>query len=399
MKNLKRLRLFLNNPLELADNLAADGPTIQRLYIGPKPFVFVFNAHAAREILVSKAAFFGKNPYVLDRITPVTGEHGLVQLEGALSREYRRKSRPIFTTQNLNRVEILIRDICGNYLDTFSGEALNISHAMTDLILSTAFRIFLGVNLSDFSKHIGEIFLRLNQVCGHRMTQLIALPLWIPTPRHLEILRLRKLIRHFISGQLLATQSEEENVSKAFANDNFLLDQCMTFLFAGHETTASSLAFSFLLLANFPHYQDRIADGDQDFTKALYKESLRLYPPAYMVVKLALEDIEVSGVRIKKGDQIIIGIKQMHRFEKYFPAPDNFYPERFLKEPNNDAFIPFSLGQKSCIGERLAYVEAVIVLEMLCKKYKINPIAYNIEHKQLITLHPKEKQLITLVKR
>ena len=162
---------------------------------------------------------------------------------------------------------------------------------------------------------------------------------------------------------------------------------CRTFLFAGHETTASSLAFSFLLLANFPHYQDRIADGDQDFTKALYKESLRLYPPAYMVVKLALEDIEVSGVRIKKGDQIIIGIKQMHRFEKYFPAPDNFYPERFLKEPNNDAFIPFSLGQKSCIGERLAYVEAVIVLEMLCKKYKINPIAYNIEHKQLITLH------------
>ncbi len=399
MKNLERLRLFLNNPIELADTIAAEGQDIQRLYIGPKAFVFVFNAHAAREILVSKAGLFGRNTQILDRISPITGTHGLVQLEGTLSREYRRKARPIFTSQNLNRIEIIIREMCQSYINTLSSLPLNIAQSMTDLILRTAFRIFLGVDLSNFSEKIGQKFLRLNQLCGHRMTQLVSLPLWIPTARNLEILQLRRIIREFISQQHFTPNSEEENVSRAFADDEFLIDQCMTFLFAGHETTASSLAFTFLLLANYPHYQDRIAQGDQDFTKALYQEGLRLYPPAYMVVRQALEDTSLGGIKIYKGDQIVIGIKQIHRSEKYFSDPNIFTPERFLVNTHNDAFIPFSLGLKSCIGERLAYVEAVIVLEMICKQFIINPIDYPIEHTQLITLHPKENQPISLKKR
>lgn len=399
MKNLERLRLFLRDPIQLLDTLAAHGD-MQRTYIGPKPFVFVFNAHAAREILVHQASSFGKNPDVLDKIIPVTGKHGLVQLEGKQSQDCRKKARTIFTNENLATIQIIVQDIVEKYVGTLDEEKnITISHAMTDLILSTAFRIFLGLDLTHFSRHIGRQFLRLNQLCGRRMMQLIALPLWLPTIENLEIRRLRQSIRRFISKQLIGQHGREENVATVFAYDEHLIDQCMTFLFAGHETTASSLAFSFLLLANHPHYQHQIAQGNAPLTKALYQESLRLYPPAYMVTKRALENTRINGLTIYKGDQILIGIKQIHYSSHYFEKPHQFNPQRFLDTPHNDAFIPFSLGAKSCIGERLAYLEASIVLHTFCKKFIINPINYSIQKTQLITLHPQENQLITFSKR
>lgn len=400
MKNLERLRLFLRDPVQLLDTLAADGADMQRIYIGPKPFVLVFNAHAAREILVHQASGFGKNPQVLDKIIPVTGKHGLVQLEGQKSRDGRKKARPIFTNQNLENIQIIVQKIVDHYLSTLNEtKNFNISQAMTDLILSTAFRIFLGLDLGHFSHHIGQQFLRLNQLCGRRMMQICALPLWLPTSKNRELLRLTQSIRRFMSEQIIGKKCCEENVVTVFAEDEHLIDQCMTFLFAGHETTASSLAFSFLLLANHPDHQYQIAQGNLPLTKALYQESLRLYPPAYMVTKRALQNITINGLKIYKGDQVLIGIKQIHYSSHYFEKPHQFNPQRFIDEPHNSAFIPFSLGSKSCIGERLAYLEASIVLQTLCKKFIINPINYPIQKTQLITLHPKEHQLITLTKR
>lgn len=388
--SLENLRFFLKDPLGFTDRCAENGTKIQRIFIGPKAFVFIFDKKAAREILVTRAELFGKNPSMLDRIVPITGTHGLVQLEGHASKTARLQARPMFMRQNLSVMEGLIKNIAMMYVEKFSQQKnFDISVAMTDLVLSTAFRLFLGLELDEFSHHVGTQFLRLNHLCGQRMTKLIASPLWLPTRDNQEIKALAHSIREFLKLHLKKSPKAEKNLPHLFANDEHLLDQCMTFLFAGHETTASSLAFSFLLLAKYPQYQDAFAQGNKDIIQAFYKESLRLYPPAYMVVKKALADTDFFGQNIKKGDQIIIGIKQMHYSEEYFPNAHQCIPERFLNYEYNDAFIPFSIGAKSCIGEQLAYVEAHIILEMFCKNFKILPINYPIEHEQHITLHPK----------
>ncbi|USN50785.1 MAG: cytochrome P450 [Myxococcales bacterium] len=392
--------MFLSNPIELLDSLARSGPGIQRSHIGHKAFIFVFNAQAAREILVTYADAFGKNDTILKKITPITGEHGLVQLEGKASQEVRKKSRAIFSQDNLAHLQAVIEEIALSYVSSIPNDrAIAIDELMTELILNTAFRIFLGVNYKDSSKKVGQEFLRLNHICGNRINQLISLPLWLPSRQNKEIIALKNSIRGFILSTLKQeTSKQEKNIVNLFSKSPHIIDQCMTFLFAGHETTASSLAFTFLLLTRYAHYQDRIAN-DFIFTKAIYQESLRLYPPAYMVTKKAKKNTSIQGLNIYKGDQIIIAIKQIHNSHTYFKDPHIFDPNRFIDCHHNPAFMPFSLGNKSCVGERLAYLEACIILQIFCKNFYIEPVGHSIETEQLITLHPKSGQKIKFSKR
>src|SRR5262249_9013218 len=149
---------------------------------------------------------------------------------------------------------------------------------------------------------------------------------------------LRSEIRSLITKELVP----DTGVPAAFRVDENLIDHCMTFLFAGHETTAASLAFTFLLLAQNPEYQKPIADGDENTTLDVYKESLRLYPPAYMLAREATRNATLLGTPVRKGDQLILGITELHRNPRFFDNANEFVPERFRQRMKHPlAFIPF----------------------------------------------------------
>ena len=366
------------------------------LRIGPKRFVFIFDPDVAHEVLIKKPSIYIQNRTVFDRIQPVTGKKGLVQLAGNESQEARAKSRALFTSSSLESarttIETYTQDLIGKLK---SKSSFDVTDEMTFLILRTAIRIFLGIQSTELASTIGSKFLRLNYLCGLRMRSLMPPPLFIPTFKNREIKALQAEIRYLIAKQV--SSSPPTGVSKAFQNDDAMIDHCMTFLFAGHETTAASLSFTLLLLAQNPKYQDRIALGEDAITLAVYKESLRLYPPAYMLARQAETNDTIGGNKIRKGDQVIIGIAELHRNPNIYKLPNDFIPERFLEKLDHPfSFIPFGAGGKSCVGERLAYLEATIVIKMLCQSFRLSFSNDLIKSEPLITLHPLSSQFIHL---
>lgn len=396
------LTKFMADPISFMQSCAKNGDDITRCHFGPKKFVFVFNPEAAQEILVRRADIYIQNRTIFNRIQPVTGKKGLVQLSGPESQKARAKSRAMFTSSPMGEALGFIQAYTDDLLEKIGTSAtLGVTEIMTDLILRTALRIFLGIDSEVIVSTIGSKFLRLNNLCGLRMRLLMPMPLVIPTSKNREILLLHREIR-----EILVKHIDEQRAPKAgglstvqnvFQDDEALIDHCMTFLFAGHETTAASLAFTLLLLARNSAYQESIASGDADMTLAVYKESLRLFPPAYMLAREAVSSDELMGTKIKKSDQVFIGISSMHRSPRFFDNPNDFYPERFLTKLNHPfAFIPFGAGGKSCVGERLAYLEATTILRMICQKFRIYSVSDEILAEPLITLHPTANQRIRL---
>lgn len=386
---------FMSEPLQFMQNIA--GEKVHTVRMGPKRFVFVFDPERAQEILIKRSDVYVQNRTVFDRIQPVTGKKGLVQLAGKESQEGRLKSRSMFNSAGLADARTIIESYCDDFLNKVEGHSsIDVTEEMMSLILQTALTIFLGIRSPELAEQIGKKFLRLNHLCGLRMRALVPVPLAIPTFKNREIKNLQKEIRDLITKHL----NKNAGVPKAFDADENMIDHCMTFLFAGHETTAASLAFTFLLLARHPQYQEFIANGDEEMTLAIYKESLRLFPPAYMLAREATRDDDLLGIPVMKSDQVIIGITELHRHSDYFERPDDFYPERFhnkLKHPL--AFIPFGAGGKSCVGERLAYFEAAIVLKKVCERFRIVESSATIQSEPLITLHPLAQQDLQLLRR
>jgi len=172
-----------------------------------------------------------------------------------------------------------------------------------------------------------------------------------------------------------------------------LLGNIFVFLFAGHETTASALSFAIALLATHPEEQEElyqhvrsvVPEGRlptyQDVPQltrvlAVINETLRLFPPASLIMKEAAEDCVIptdsgESLPVLKGTTLIPMINAMHHNPKYWPDPYEFRPSRFLGDYNKDAFIPFSAGARVCIGRRFSEIEQIAVLSVIVLHYKI----------------------------
>lgn len=393
MKNLSLLHQFMKNPTVFLDSVNTRG--LKALTLGPKRFIFIFDPALSYDILNNRPETFVQNRTIFDRIKPITGNKGLVQLNGDESKFFREKFAPMFRPDNMNRMK---NEILKNSQSAFANirpnTQIDITSIMTDLVLKNAFKIFMGLDLLNETKMIAEDFQELNELCGKRMVAALPLPLFIPTKKNRRILFLQDNLRSQIAKVLKENHGDLETIPKLFSGDKTLIDQCMTFLFAGHETTASSLSFTFLLLAKHPEYIKQIADGNDQMAMLSYKESLRMFPPAYMLAREAAADTELSGEKIKKGDQIIVAVKQIQNNPDFHKNPEQFYPERFLSA--NSAFFPFGLGPKACIGEGLAYMEAITIIKAFCKKFDFTSDHEAIESFPLVTLHPKKGQMITI---
>lgn len=397
MQSLTNLKTFMENPIKLLDEKFFSSPSraVQSIKIGPKRFILVFDPDLAQDVLVDRSDIFIQNRDIFDRIKPITGEKGLVQLNGQASRETRQKTMPMFAPQNMAKMrEQILENTEEALLDLRLNTEVEIASFMADLVLRNAFKLFLGLDIKHEAKEMADEFQELNTLCGERMISLFPLPLSFPTTKNKRIKYLRSSLRSKISAALKGKEPQSVNIHKLFEKDETLIDQCMTFLFAGHETTASSLAFTFLLLGKHPEYRQRIVDGDEGLALMVYKEALRLYPPAYMLARQANESAVLGGVEVKKGDQVIIGVKQIHVHPSFHLNPTVFAPERF-KEPVR-AFLPFGAGPKVCIGEGLAYIEALTIIKSFCKSFEFSTREAEVTSYPLVTLHPTEGQYLNL---
>lgn len=399
MKNIRNLYAFISNPISFLDELAQHDLPIIRAHLGHRAFVFIFDAFLAREVLTSHAPNFVQNRSIFDRIKPITGNRGVVQLEGEASRKTRKKILPLFHRKGLSYLEEIIQEIaCQHVLQMKDRTQIDIAQEMTHLVLKTALAMFVGRANEKNTQEMARLFLDLNKLCGKKMLSPISLPQLVPTPTNLTISKLSKNLRKKVMATLLENKKDNQSISSLFKEDESLVDQCLTFLFAGHETTASSIVFTLMLLAKYPQYQHFIRNKDERMTKAIYQEALRMYPPAYMLVRQAVNKTSLGGQIVKANDQVVIALKQIHNNEKYFSNSSQFYPERFIEATHHPySYFPFGKGAKSCIGEKLAYLEAQIILQRICEEFQITPNFQNIGYRPLVTLHPEKVQFLNLV--
>ncbi len=188
-----------------------------------------------------------------------------------------------------------------------------------------------------------------------------------------------------------------------------LIDEILVLFVAGHETTANSLSFTVQLLAHHTEWQEKVrtqyqsivSDGKTDtmttilqsqLAKQVIEESLRLYPPAYFMDRVNIEDDEFKGYHFKKGSSFLFSILEIHKHKELWEQPDDFNPDRFSPEKAktySSHYFPFGAGPRKCIGNNFAIFEMILAISEILLKFNILPVKETIDINPLITLKPK----------
>lgn len=197
--------------------------------------------------------------------------------------------------------------------------------------------------------------------------------------------------------------------------DDQLIDEILVLFIAGHETTANALSFAAQLMAHNPGSilkarqeikfleNENLMEGlmAMPFIKQCVEETLRLYPPAYVTDRVALEADSCEDIEIEKGSIWLVSFYEMHRRQDLWERPEDFIPERFEKEKTKnyrDFYFPFGAGPRMCVGNNFAIFEMVLTIARLLERFEIMPVHKNIEYHPLITLKPKNAHLLFNIK-
>jgi cytochrome P450 len=219
-------------------------------------------------------------------------------------------------------------------------------------------------------------------------------------------------------SMLLLSQDEEGTGSMT---DEQVRDEVMTLFLAGHETTSNALTWTWYLLSQYETQEARMhAEIDEvlgererptfddvqrlRYTEMVLAESMRLYPPAWAIGRLAVKEIDVGGYNIAPGSLVLVSQYVMHRDGRFYQDPTRFDPERWTTEARESrpqfSYFPFGAGARRCIGESFAWMEGVLLISALARRWRMRHVpAHPVELQPLITLRPKHGMLMTVHKR
>ena len=372
---------------------------------------FIVNApDAIRHVLVDNYENYTRTPVGMRVLRPVLGE-GLLIAEGKAWKHQRRTLAPAFTPRAVGMLVPHMVAVIGETVEALKqnqGAPIDLRHVMQHMTLEIAGRTMFsfemgrhGSTLRDFVMEYGERLAR-----PHFLDML--LPLSWPSPQDFSRARFRKRWTAFIAMLMaerraagktegapprdlfdLMGEARDPETGKAFT-DQQLGDEVATMILAGHETTATALFWSLYLLSLDPATQDELAaevaalpaDTASDverlkFTRAVIDETMRLYPPAFLIARAAHADDTIAGYPVRKGDLIMIAPWLLHRHEKLWREPNAFVPSRFMPPappPDRFAYLPFGVGARVCIGAHFALVEATLALARLIGAFRVELI-------------------------
>jgi cytochrome P450 len=194
-------------------------------------------------------------------------------------------------------------------------------------------------------------------------------------------------------------------------------DEVMTLFFAGHETTASALAWSWWLISEHPEVEARVHDEvdrvlagrvpnwddlpQLQYTKQVLQESMRVRPPVPVYARVSVEEDEIAGYRIPPDTMVMISPYVTHRLPEFWPDPERFDPDRFalgrIQERPRFAYVPFAAGPRLCMGRNFALMEGTFVIAMVAQRYRLKLVpGHPIEMKTMATMRPRHGVRMTL---
>ncbi len=431
---VRDLRDFQRDRLGMLLRLSRECGDIGPVRLGPTSTVaFANSAQAAGSVLVDHADDFRKGKSLRTYMRPIIGD-GLLSSSGAAHRYQRQLVAPAFRH---NRVSVYA-DVMVNYTERAQrgwrdGEMIDIGLAMTRVTLGIVGKVLFDADMVDEADALGAALTEALRYASSQLASPVHIPLSWPTPRNRRvqraIARLNTTIYGMIEERRASAEQREDVLSLLLAargedgdclTNKQVRDEAMTLFIAGHDTVANALAWTWCLLAQHPdvyaHVRAEVdaalhgrvptvADLPQlPYTLQVFKEALRLYPPAYVLSRQAVRDVEVSGYRVPAWSVVMVSPYTMHRRPDYFPDPEQFDPDRFT--PNAEAglprhaYLPFGSGPRICIGNHFALMEGHLVLATLAQRITFErPDDQAVIPEPLINLRPKRGTLVRVRRR
>jgi cytochrome P450 len=348
-------------------------------------------------------------------LTPVVGSRSLLVIEGDDHLAHRKLMLPAFHGEQMRSYEPIVGEIVDAEIDSWPlGDEFAIHPRMQAMTLEIILRVVFGVADGPRLERLRVVLTKVLEETASPFTQLIGLAArrfggrgpWAKFEAQLkavdELLYAEIAERRTDDGleerdDMLSMLMQARFEDGGEMSDTDLRDQLMTLLLAGHETTATALAWTFDLLLRHPHELGRLRDsleqGEDDYLRAAISESLRLRPVVPLAGRRLAKDLVADGLTLPAGTDVTPAIWLAHTRADSFPEPFAFRPERFLEgAPDTYAWIPFGGGIRRCIGAAFAEFEMRIVLrEVLtrCELRKANPSPEKIGRRN-ITLSPKD---------
>ncbi|ELA4732466.1 cytochrome P450 [Campylobacter jejuni] len=405
------LLTFLLKRRSWLDGLYERSYKMQTGYVKMPNFdLYVINdTKEVKRMMVDKVREFPKSAFLHELLSPLLGE-SIFTTNGEVWKKQRELLRPSFEMTRINKVFNLMSEAVADMMDRFgkypNHAVIEVDEAMTFITADVIFRTIMSSKLDEGKgKKILNAFVTFQEQSVHTaMRRMFRFPKWLS-----YVLGDRKrakagdVIRQVLSDIIkprydMADNAEFEDilgslllVVDADTNKRFsfeeILDQVAMLFLAGHETTASSLTWTLYLLSLYPKEQEK---AYEEITQVLqggvveishlrqfkyltniFKESLRLYPPVGFFAREAKKDTQVRDKLIKKGSGVVIAPWLIHRHEEFWKNPHGFNPSRFEGEYKKDAYLPFGVGERICIGQGFAMQEAILILANILKTYKL----------------------------
>jgi cytochrome P450 len=434
---LRAFRDLRRDPLRFFTDAARLGEVVRLQTVFVRAYLVSHPAHL-RYVLQDNHRNY-RNEDRFNRIFQRAGGEGLLTTDGDSWRRQRRLSQPAFSRDHVAAaVSVMSEETAAmlqRWADSRTGAQVELCGEMTRLTLRIAGRAFCGADWSGSADAFAAAMATAFEHFHHRLYNAFPVPEWIPTRRSL---RFRAATRAAIAAvEPLLDETEPGAAERCDSAANLLAflngadrtaseapltraqvrDAIITFFGAASETTAVALAWIWYVVATHPEVERRLRDeiaavlcgrapaaGDLanlTYTRMVIKESLRLYPPAWMMLRTAIADDEVGGCHVHAGSAVLMSPWVIHRRADLWNDPLRFDPERFSPERSAGrpeySFVPFGGGPRRCIGEEFAMAEMTLVVAMLAQRFRVRLTpGHRVEPCVVFTMRPRNGVAVTL---
>jgi cytochrome P450 len=425
---LKEIR---DEELDFLHRCVRDYGDIVRVRVVNHPAYILSHPRDIENVLLTNSSNFIKSVFL--RESRALFGSGLLTSDGALWQQQRRLLQPAFRHDHILAYTRAMTESTERMLAGWKdGEVRDVHQDMTRLTLEIVSRVLFGEDLTSEAEEACEAFGAFFEQYDDRFG-LYLIPEWFPTPENIRfrgaIRRLDRIVARVIahrrrstsdSGDVLSSLLRARQENGAGMSEKQLRDEMMTLFFTGHETTALALSWAWYLLAQSADAYAKLLEevdrvlGERAPTAAdlaqlryvdwVMKESLRLYPPAYGVVREAIKDCKIGGYPIPAGATLAMFQLVVHRDPRYFERPNEFMPERwandFEKRLPKCAYFPFGAGPRVCIGNTFALTEVPLLIAGIARKFKFKLVAdHPVTVNPSLTLRPRKGIKVILEKR
>jgi cytochrome P450 len=418
---LGNVRSLVRDPQAFYDEMSEYGDVVS--YSVPRlEFCTVLHPELIEQVLVTDHDRFDK--WGFEDLGGEFAAEGLLLTDGDQWRRQRTTIQNAFTLDRIQGYGATMARCADEMVAGWDdGEEITLNRAFSELTLGVLTRSLFDMELGADASLVTEFAETLN-ARGDLDGVSTFLPMWVPTPENRRYKRVLSDFRVFVEeliderrGQadeyddllsLLLTAKDDDGNTMS---ETEVRDQMVTFLFAGHETTSLALTYTFLELAQHGDVRERL-DAEHDavldgtapdltdldaltYTEQVIRESLRLYPPAYIIFREAREDVELGGYRIPEGTKLTLPQFHVHTDDRWYDRPERFDPDRwtdgFEDSMPDYAYFPFGGGPRHCIGMRFAMLELETVLPTVAQQVELELLSDpNPEFNMGATLQPDD---------